>query len=48
MHVSRLDFHHLRRFVTLELAPAPGLNLITGDNGAGKTTVLEAMHLMAY
>ncbi|KAB7775819.1 MULTISPECIES: DNA replication/repair protein RecF [unclassified Xanthomonas] len=48
MHVSRLDFHHLRRFAALELAPAPGLNLITGDNGAGKTTVLEAMHLMAY
>ncbi|MFC3654262.1 DNA replication/repair protein RecF [Xanthomonas hyacinthi] len=48
MHVSRLDFHHLRRFAALELAPAPGLNLITGDNGAGKTTILEAMHLMAY
>lgn len=48
MHVSRLDLHHLRRFAALELAPAPGLNLITGDNGAGKTTILEAMHLMAY
>ncbi|UKE73409.1 DNA replication/repair protein RecF [Xanthomonas graminis] len=48
MHVSRLDLHHLRRFTALELAPAPGLNLITGDNGAGKTTILEAMHLMAY
>ena len=47
MHVSRLDLHHLRRFAALELAPAPGLNLITGDNGAGKTTILEAMHLMA-
>ena len=26
----------------------PGLNLITGDNGAGKTSLLEALHLMAY
>src|SRR5690606_30835830 len=25
-----------------------GLNLFTGDNGAGKTSVLEALHLMAY
>lgn len=48
MHVTRLDLHHLRRFASVELAPAAGLNLITGDNGAGKTTVLEAMHLMAY
>jgi DNA replication and repair protein RecF len=24
------------------------LNLLTGDNGAGKTSVLEALHLMAY
>ena len=38
----------MRRFAAAELAPAPGLNLLTGDNGAGKTTVLEALHLMAY
>ncbi|PPU92748.1 DNA replication/repair protein RecF [Xanthomonas albilineans] len=48
MHLFRLDFHHLRRFPSIELTPAPGMNLITGDNGAGKTTILEAMHLMAY
>ncbi|MDR0184444.1 DNA replication/repair protein RecF [Lysobacter arvi] len=48
MHVTRLELRHLRRFPELRLDPAPGLNLITGDNGAGKTTVLEALHLMAY
>ncbi|MET3928262.1 DNA replication and repair protein RecF [Lysobacter sp. OAE881] len=48
MHVTRLELRHLRRFQDLRLDPAPGLNLITGDNGAGKTTVLEALHLMAY
>jgi DNA replication and repair protein RecF len=48
MHVTRLELRHLRRFQEFRLDPAPGLNLITGDNGAGKTTVLEALHLMAY
>lgn len=48
MHVTRLELRHLRRFEELRLDPAPGLNLITGDNGAGKTSVLEALHLMAY
>lgn len=48
MHVTRLDIRHLRRFDEVQLLPGAGLNLITGDNGAGKTSVLEALHLMAY
>lgn len=48
MRVSRLEVSGLRRFDHVSLAPGPGLNLLIGDNGAGKTSVLEAMHLMAY
>ncbi|WP_246750373.1 AAA family ATPase, partial [Xanthomonas citri] len=48
MHVVRLSIHRLRRFQTVELHPSSALNLLTGDNGAGKTSVLEALHLMAY
>jgi DNA replication and repair protein RecF len=48
MHVTRLDLRNLRRFADVSLRPAPGLNLISGDNGAGKTSVLEGLHLMAY
>ena len=48
MHVTRLEIRHLRRFIEVRLSPGEGLNLITGDNGAGKTSVLEALHLMAY
>ena len=48
MQVTRLDVRGLRRFESVSLNPAPGLNLITGDNGAGKTSLLEALHLMAY
>ena len=48
MHVTRLDIRHLRRFDDVTLSPASGLNLLVGDNGAGKTSVIEALHLMAY
>ena len=48
MQVIRLTASSLRRFDAVAIEPSPGLNLITGDNGAGKTSVLEALHLMAY
>lgn len=48
MRITRLDIAGLRRFDRISLAPGPTLNLLTGDNGAGKTSVLEALHLMAY
>lgn len=48
MHIQRLVIHQLRCFEALEIHLDTGLNLITGDNGTGKTTLLEAIHLMAY
>lgn len=48
MYITRTDITGLRRFDRVSLAPDPGLNLLIGDNGAGKTSVLEALHLMAY
>lgn len=48
MHVTRLEARGFRRFAEVGLLPAPGINLITGENGAGKTSLLEALHLMAY
>jgi DNA replication and repair protein RecF len=48
MRLTRLDIAGLRRFDRVSFTPGPSLNLLTGANGAGKTSVLEAMHLMAY
>lgn len=48
MQLTRLTAARLRNLQPLELQPAAGLNVITGANGAGKTSVLEAIHLLAY
>jgi len=46
--VTRLELRQLRSFEAATLLPAPGVNLLVGANGSGKTSVLEALHLMAY
>jgi len=48
MRLSRLEVRHLRRLTGVAITPGPGLNLFVGDNGAGKTSLLEAVHLLAY
>lgn len=48
MRLKRLNAKGLRSFPQVSLEPGPRLNLITGENGAGKTSLLEAVHLMAY
>lgn len=47
MRIQSLTIEHLRLFDHVQLEPAAGINLITGANGAGKTTVLEAIHLLS-
>lgn len=48
MQLTRLDIRRLRCLEQVEFHPAPGLNLITGGNGAGKTSLIEAVHLLGY
>lgn len=48
MEITRLLLRQFRCFEQAELHPAPGFNLLTGANGCGKTSVLEALHLLAH
>ena len=48
MRLIRLRVAGLRCLDEVSLALAPGLNVIVGGNGAGKSSLIEAVHLMAY
>ena len=47
MVVSRVTLRDFRSYASLELELPPGLVLVTGRNGAGKTNLLEALHVGA-
>jgi DNA replication and repair protein RecF len=47
MAVARLVLTDFRNHREALLAPGPGLVVLTGDNGAGKTNVLEAVSLLS-
>jgi len=48
MGLSRLEIHQFRNIQSASLEPDPALNLITGSNAAGKTSILEAIFYMSY
>jgi DNA replication and repair protein RecF len=45
--LAELTIKHLRNISALTLEPSSTINLLLGDNGSGKTSVLEAIHLLA-
>lgn len=47
MILTQLEVEGFRNIETLSLAPHPGLNLLTGDNGSGKSSVLEAIQCLS-
>ncbi|WP_248886420.1 DNA replication and repair protein RecF [Acidithiobacillus acidisediminis] len=47
MPVVELQIENLRSISQLRLHPQPGWNWLIGANGVGKSTVLEALHLLA-
>ena len=44
--LSQLQITQLRNLHDVVLIPAPRVNLLLGENGAGKTSLLEAIHLL--
>jgi DNA replication and repair protein RecF len=45
MLLAQVQARYFRNVATLQWEPAPGLNLIWGANGQGKTNLIEAIHL---
>lgn len=48
MALTQLNITNLRNLISVELEPLPtGFNLIYGNNGGGKTSLLEAIHFLS-
>ncbi|MBT8073338.1 MAG: DNA replication/repair protein RecF [Xanthomonadales bacterium] len=47
MRVKSLNINNLRNIESTQIEFNPGLNCFIGDNGAGKTTVLEALAVLS-
>ena len=45
MRLTQLRLHHFRSYSQVALLPPDGLTVFVGENGAGKTNLLEAIHL---
>lgn len=46
MHVRWLELVGFRNYPSLSFEPDPGLNVLVGPNGHGKTSLLEAVHVL--
>ena len=44
MHVTRLSVRNFRSYEAAEVVLGPGLTVVAGHNGAGKTNLLEALY----
>ena len=47
MPLTRLTLTDFRSYATVSFSPGPGFVVLTGDNGVGKTNILEAVSLLA-
>ena len=46
MYISRLELSQLRNLSSVSIRPAAGLNILEGRNASGKTSLLEAIHML--
>lgn len=47
MHITRLNIERVRNLKTVALSELQPFNVFYGANGSGKTSILEAIHLLA-
>ncbi|MBK8164050.1 MAG: DNA replication/repair protein RecF [Gammaproteobacteria bacterium] len=47
MTLVRIKIRNLRNILSLDLAPGHGINVVLGPNASGKSSLLEAIHLLS-
>ena len=47
MHLSKVRIEFVRNITAMELSALAPLNIVHGQNGSGKSSVVEALHLLA-
>ena len=47
IRVNRLSLAHFRNYAVLDMVLSPGVTLVTGENGQGKTNLLESVYVLA-
>ena len=47
MGFKRVRFNNFRNIEPREMRWSPGLNLLTGENGSGKTNILEGINIIS-
>jgi DNA replication and repair protein RecF len=48
MQIKKLKIKHLRNHIDSEVIPNEKLNIFYGENGSGKTTILEAISIVSF
>lgn len=43
MYIKRIDIENFKAISKLNLQLKPGVNILIGDNGVGKTSILDAI-----
>ena len=46
MSLQRLEINNIRNIDSASLIPSPAVNIIIGDNGSGKTSLLESIYFL--
>ena len=47
MWLQQLQAQGLRSFIECQLSFSPGINVLYGDNGVGKTSILEGINVLS-
>lgn len=48
MHIRHLNLIHFKNIIQAEITFSSGINCLVGDNGSGKTNVLDALYYLSF